>query len=90
MRFGKNDFGTEGELNYNYIRFNYPDGISISFVHVGNPGVAKNDTNEAGSVRIGNIAGPKTGGEGPGYNHSHINVYKNGKRIDPRKAFCGW
>jgi len=86
--FGKNDVGVEGDVNYNYRRFYYPGGLSISFVHVGNLGVNRNDRNDAGSIRIGDIVGP--GGASPGYNHTHVNVYKNGKRIDPRKVFCGW
>ena len=89
--FGKNDLGMEGELNYNYIRFYYTGGLSISFLHVGDTEIDKSDRNQAGSVRIGNIGGPGTGGEGgTGYQHSHVNVYRNGKRIDPRKVFCGW
>jgi len=88
VRFGRDDSGTEGEINYNYFRFNYRDGLTISFVHTGNPKVNRRDRNAAGSIRIGNIAGP--GGAGAGYNHTHVNVYKNGKKTDPRKVFCGW
>ena len=75
-----------GQVNYNYERFNYPGGLSISFVHAGNPGVDRSDTNAAGSIRVGNIGGP--GGAGSGYNHTHVNVYLNGKRVDPRGIFC--
>jgi RHS repeat-associated protein len=82
---GPND-PNPGQVNYNYERFNYPGGLSISFIHVGNPGVNRNDRNAAGSVRVGNIAGP--GGEGAGYNHTHVNVYQNGRRVDPRGVFC--
>lgn len=42
--------------------------------------------NKAGSLQIGYIGG--LGGEGKGYNHSHVNVYYNGARTDPRKLFC--
>ena len=52
-------------------------------------------TNAAGSVQIG-IIGGVGGRESPArykpplYRHTHIVVKKNGKRIDPRKVFCGW
>jgi hypothetical protein len=82
---GPND-PSPGEVNYNYERFTYRGGLQISFVHAGNPGVNRNDRNAMGSVRVGNIAGP--GGEGAGYNHTHVNVYLNGKRVDPRSIFC--
>ena len=89
VKFGKDDSGPEGEVNYNFYRFYYRGGLSISFVHTRDPKIIASDTNSSRSVRIGNIAGP--GGESDeGYNHSHVNVYKDGKRIDPRKVFCGW
>lgn len=86
---GPNDLNP-GEVNYNYTRFNYRGGLSISFVHLSNQGVNRNDRNEAGSIRIGNINGVGTGGEGAGYHHTHVNVYRNGRRVDPGKVFCGW
>jgi hypothetical protein len=84
--------------------FKYP-GLTIVFVHVGNVnknkepiGLNPDDKNAAGSVRIGDIAGP--GGEGDGYYHTHIAFYskytgnaKTGTRVDPREIFCnfkGW
>jgi RHS repeat-associated protein len=82
---GEND-PHPGEVNYNYERFTYRGGLQISFVHAGNPGVNPNDRNAMGSIRVGNIGGP--GGEGSGYNHTHVNVYLNGKRADPRSIFC--
>jgi RHS repeat-associated protein len=82
---GRND-PNPGQVNYNYERFNYPGGLAISFVHVGNPGVNRSDRNAAGSIRVGSIAGP--GGAGAGYNHTHVNVYQNGRRVDPRGVFC--
>lgn len=42
--------------------------------------------NKAGSLQIGYIGG--LGGEGTGYNHTHVNVYYNSQRTDPRKIFC--
>src|SRR5215208_637837 len=82
---GPND-PSPGEVNYNYERFTYRGGLQISFVHAGNPGVNRNDRNAMESVRVGNIAGP--GGDGAGYNHTHVNVYLKGKRVDPRSIFC--
>ena len=41
-----------------------------------------------GSIRVGNIDGVGTGGEGDGYHHTHVNVYMDGKRVDPRTVFC--
>jgi len=82
---GEND-SHPGEVNYNYERFTYRGGLQISFVHAGNPGVKPNDRNAMGSIRVGNIGGP--GGGGAGYNHTHVNVYLNGKRVDPRSIFC--
>jgi hypothetical protein len=90
----------EGGKLENYFRFTYSSGplkgVTISFVHVGGTSGGKGggqrlgrfpgDRNAAGSIRIGNIAG--LGGEGYGYNHTHIKVYLNGKLIDPRKVFC--
>jgi hypothetical protein len=35
---------------------------------------------------VGSIAGP--GGDGYGYNHTHINFYLKGRRVDPRSIFC--
>jgi hypothetical protein len=78
-----------GEVNYN-TRFNYRGGLSISFVHLSNQRINRSDRNVAGSIRIGNINGAGTGGEGAGYHHTHVNVYQNGTRVDPRKIYCGW
>lgn len=76
-----------GEVNYNYSQYRNSAGVTISFVHIGPPvGPARN---AAGSTRVGSIAGP--GGDGAGYNHTHINFYSNfakGERADPRKLFC--
>ena len=77
------------------VRVEYSNGLHISFSHVS--GATDTKPNDDGSFRIGNIAGPGMGGEGDGYNHSHIqftqNVYKRGKvigrrRVDPRSIFC--
>jgi len=90
----------EGGKLENYFRFSCGrgplQGVTISFVHVGGTsggegggqrlGRFPGQTNAAGSVRIGNIGG--LGGDSPGYNHSHIKVYLNGKLTDPRKVFC--
>jgi hypothetical protein len=90
----------EGGKLENYFRYSYSrgpfKGVTISFVHVGGTsggegggqrlGRFPGQTNAAGSVRIGNIGG--LGGDSPGYNHSHIKVYLNGKLTDPRKVFC--
>ena len=84
----------------NYFRFSYTSGpykgVQLSFVHVGGThggeiggqylGNFGGERNAMGSVRIGNIAGP--GGEGDGYNHTHVKVYLNGRLTDPRKVFC--
>jgi hypothetical protein len=75
-----------------YFSFRYRRGLTLNFVHVGgtdaddNLVMDRNDRNGMGSIRIGIIAGP--GGEGNGYNHSHITVRVNGVRTDPRKVFC--
>lgn len=69
-----------------YFSFRYRGGLSINFVHVGGTGandainINRRDRNGAGSIRIGNIAGAGTGGEGRGYNHAHIVVRRNGVR----------
>ena len=90
----------EGGKLENYFRFLYSrgplQGVTISFVHVGGTsggegggqrlGRFPGQTNAAGSIRIGNIGG--LGGDSPGYNHSHIKVYRNSKLTDPRKVFC--
>lgn len=84
----------------NYFRYSYASGpykrVQISLVHVGGThggevggqslGNFCGEKNAMGSVRIGNIAGP--GGEGDGYNHTHVKVYLNGKLTDPRRVFC--
>jgi hypothetical protein len=51
--------------------------------------------NAMGSQQIGLIGG--VGGiqdpniyTNPKYRHTHVTVKRNGKRIDPRSAFCGW
>ncbi len=76
-----------GQVNYNYAQYRNGAGVTISFVHIGSPtGPARNT---AGSTLVGSIAGP--GGEGAGYNHTHINFYSNfatRTRVDPRKLFC--
>jgi hypothetical protein len=82
---GRND-PNPGAVNYNYERFTYRGGLQISFIHAGNPGINRNDRNAMGSIRVGNIGGP--GGGGAGYNHTHVNLYLNGKRVDPRSIFC--
>jgi hypothetical protein len=76
-----------GQVNYNYAQYRNAAGVTISFVHIGSPtGPVRN---AAGSRLVGSIAGP--GGQGAGYNHTHINFYSNfarRTRVDPRKLFC--
>jgi RHS repeat-associated protein len=93
------EYDNKGDTE-NYFRYSYSSGpyrgVSISLVHVGGThggdeggqflGDFKGETNAAGSERIGNIGG--LGGDGNGYNHTHVIVRLNGKRIDPRKVFC--
>jgi hypothetical protein len=76
-----------GQVNYNYSQYRNSAGVTISLVHIGPPSGPR--TNDAGSTRVGSIAGP--GGDGAGYNHTHINFYSNfatRTRVDPRKLFC--
>src|SRR5262249_49790309 len=62
----------------------YSTGLSITFVHLTG---ASGGPNDVGSVRIGNIGGP--GGDTAGYVHTHLVFFDRGKRVDPRKVFCG-
>lgn len=80
----------------NFFRYRLSGGVEVSFVHVGGTsgglaggqrlGNFRGNKNSAGSIQIGTIAG--IGGEGAGYNHTHIIVTQNGQRIDPKKVFC--
>ena len=93
------EYNNHGDTE-NYFRFSYTSrpykGVQISLLHVGGThggevdgqylGNFHREKNAMGSVRIGNIAGP--GGEGEGYNHTHVKVYFNGRLTDPRKVFC--
>jgi len=78
----------------NYFRF-YSSGplkgVTLSFVHVGGTRGGEADGQYMGRFpgepnRIGNIGG--LGGEGFGYNHTHVKVYFKGKLTEPRKIFC--
>jgi RHS repeat-associated protein len=79
----------------NYFRFSYTrgplKGVTLSFVHVGGTHGGDAGGQYLGRFpgernRIGNIGG--LGGEGFGYNHTHVKVYFKGKLTDPRKIFC--
>jgi len=81
------------------IRFTYSGGITIEFVHVGTnnknmtPAIPTDRPDANGLVQIGWIAGPDTGGDSLGYNHTHIVFFSNhaqNERIDPRVLFCGF
>jgi hypothetical protein len=65
-------------------RVSYSTGLGISFVHV----IRGGGPNRSGSVTLGTIGGPDSGG--PNYRHTHI-VFFDGKgnRVDPRRVFCG-
>lgn len=91
----------EGEWGWsNEFKFKYTSGplkgLQIQFNHVGGThgghaggallGRFPGDVNDAGSVRIGNLAG--IGGDSEGYRHSHLQFEKGGKRVDPRTIFC--
>lgn len=89
---GEYDNGGQTE---NYFRFSYSrgplKGVNLSFVHVGGTHGGKAGGKFLGRFsgepnRIGNIGG--LGGEGFGYNHTHIKVYLKGRLTDPRKIFC--
>ncbi|MGH9930594.1 MAG: RHS repeat-associated core domain-containing protein, partial [Pyrinomonadaceae bacterium] len=64
-------------------RVSYSTGLSISFVHV----IPGGGPNRSGSVILGTIGGPDSGG--PNYRHTHIVFFMNGARVDPRTIFCG-
>lgn len=77
--------------------FNYSNGVSIEFVHVGNPIMPKNPGSEK-VAEIGYIGGPggtstSVNKNGISYNHTHIIFFSDkakGIRVDPRTIFCGW
>ena len=46
-------------------------------------------TNLAGSFAIGLIGGPGGTSSSGYYTHSHISMFRDGKRVDPRYEFCG-
>lgn len=89
---GEYDNGGQTE---NYFRFSYTRGplagVTLSFVHVGGTHGGDVGGQYLGNFpgepnRIGNIGGP--GGQGFGYNHTHVKVFFKGKLTDPRKIFC--
>ena len=61
----------------------YSTGLSISFVHV----IRGGGPARSGSVVLGTIGGPDSGGSN--YRHTHIVFSNRGNRVDPRKVFCG-
>ncbi len=79
-------------LGNQYRRASYSTGLTITFVHTAPS--KENDTNELGSVRIGNIGGAGGGpNDSPDYVHSHLVFFSNfakRERVDPRQVFCGW
>ena len=89
---GEYDNGGQTE---NYFRFSYTRGplagVTLYFVHVGGTHGGDVGGQYLGNFpsepnRIGNIGGP--GGQGFGYNHTHVKVFFKGKLTDPRKIFC--
>lgn len=48
--------------------------MTLAVFHVGNFGIQRNNTNDAGSVRIGTSGG--LGGDTVGYRHSHLEVHR--------------
>jgi hypothetical protein len=64
-------------------RVSYSTGLSLSFVHV----IPAGGPNRSGSVTLGTIGGPDSGG--PNYRHTHIVFFNKGNRVDPRRVFCG-
>jgi RHS repeat-associated protein len=64
-------------------RVSYSTGLGISFVHV----IPGGGPNRSGSVTLGTIGGPDSGGAN--YRHTHIVFFNGGTRVDPRRVFCG-
>jgi len=64
-------------------RVSYSTGLGISFVHV----IPGGGPNRRGSVTLGTIGGPDSGGAN--YRHTHIVFFNGGTRVDPRRVFCG-
>jgi hypothetical protein len=78
------------------LRFNYSNGVTIDFVHVGttnsNNIPSRPQNSLIGSlVDIGTIGGAG-GRSSPNYDHTHIVFIRTatGGRIDPRELFCGF
>jgi RHS repeat-associated protein len=78
---------------YNQANYSW-EGYTIGVMHLANPTggngtPSRSDLNSAGSMRIGDIGGPGGEWDHPIFNiHSHILIRKDGKPVDPRKAFC--
>jgi YD repeat-containing protein len=65
--------GNDAAATFYYRQLGNQRNVTLAVFHVGNFGIQRNNTNDAGSVRIGTSGG--LGGETVGYRHSHLEVH---------------
>ena len=66
--------GNDAVATFFYRQLGNQRNVTLAVFHVGNFGIQRNNTNNAGSVRIGTSGG--LGGDTVGYRHSHLEVHR--------------
>ena len=89
--------GRDAVATFHYRQLGGHSNVTLAVFHVANFGIQRNNTNNAGSVRIGTSGG--SGGDTVGYRHSHLELHRgrglpptmagrNRTRLNFRRVFC--